>query len=221
MTGGGQDAFLGASLNRKNLWRMGQKRRLLLRACAMEVTSTTLICQTPTRFWRLFCLPNAFFLVSLLQNVERLLFLALIRYQTLAIEAILNARKLSTGRVEIHQNPRTHPAQLRNAAQHLKLILEDACLIFFGPALGFRPVQAGLGVAAKFTDDERLIVGDLPLSSIGPIWVLLIPADVLVCSNDVESFAQRVIDILYVPFGTNKKRRRHQPCRIEHSDIAC
>jgi hypothetical protein len=49
MAGGGPGAFPGASLNRKNLWRMVQKRRLLLRAGAMEVTSTTLIGQTQTR----------------------------------------------------------------------------------------------------------------------------------------------------------------------------
>ena len=66
----------------------------------MEVTSTTLIGQARAWLWPLFCLPDAFFLVNFLQNVERFLFLALIRYQALAIEAILNAGKLPTGRVE-------------------------------------------------------------------------------------------------------------------------
>ena len=74
---------------------------------------------------------------------------ALIRNQALAIESILNANQLAAGRAEVHQNPGAHAAQLRDAVEHRELMLEEAGLVFLGPAIGFRAVQAGLGAAAK------------------------------------------------------------------------
>src|SRR6185369_2505353 len=60
---------------------------------------------------------DALILVCLLQNRECLLFLALIRNKSFAIEFILDASERPIWRTEIHQQPRAHSSQLRNLVQ--------------------------------------------------------------------------------------------------------
>src|ERR1051325_5098264 len=91
-----------------------------------------------------------------LEDVERLLALAAVRDEALAVVEVLYARQRSARRAEVRQNPRRHPAQGRYLLQHPDLMLVDVTLILLRPALRLVAVAARQGVAAELTDDERL-----------------------------------------------------------------
>ena len=92
---------------------------------------------------------------------------------------------------------------------------EDAGLVFLGPTLRRGTVQAGLCVAAKFADDERLLVCNVPHSRIRVLRQLLVPADVFVHADHVEGLTQRIVNILIVPLGTDQQRRGDEPGGVE------
>jgi hypothetical protein len=88
---------------------------------------------------------------------------------------------------------------------------KDAGLIFLGPTLRGRAVQAGFGVATEFTDDQGLLISNVPHRGVRVLRQLFVPADVFVHADYVEGFAQRIIDILIVSLGTHQERCGDQP----------
>ena len=83
---------------------------------------------------------------------------------------------------------------------------EDARLILLGPPLCVCPMQACLCVATKLTDDERLLIRDVPDRGVRVLRLLLIPADVLVHADNIERFTQGIVDIFVVPLGAHQQR---------------
>ena len=71
----------------------------------------------PPSVW-LFGFAYAVGLVGLLEDEEGLLSFALFREKTFAVEAILNFRQDAAGRPEVHEDPWTHTAKLRDVVEH-------------------------------------------------------------------------------------------------------
>ena len=158
--------------------------------------------------------------ICLLKDEEGLLLFSLIGDQSFEVVTVLHSGQHPPWRTKVHQDPRTYAAQLRDAVQHADLMAKDIRLVFFSPAFGLRTVQSRFCVGAEFTDDQRLVIGDVPDGSICILGPLFIPSDVLVGADHIESVSQRVVDIFIVAFSANQQGRCHQARGIEVAHIA-
>ena len=100
-------------------------------------------------------------------------------------------------------------------------MVKNICLVLLSPAFCFRSMKASLGVAAKLTDDERLVKGNLPLCGIRSFRTLFIPAYVLIGADYIQRLAQRIVHDLQMAFGSDEKSRRHQTRRIKLAHVSC
>src|ERR1700761_1069519 len=104
-------------------------------------------------------------------------------------------------------------------------MMVDLGLIFLGPERGVGVsggcVVAGSGVATPLGHDEGFLVADVPGGGIGAFGVLLVPADVLVGADDVESVAEGVVDdfcgavAVGVFFGADEEGGGDEASRVE------
>ena len=95
-------------------------------------------------------------------------------------------------------------SQLTNALEHKQLVPVEVGLILFSPArIGFA-VETILRVSAEFADDQRLIVSNLPNGLVDLLRRVLIPSDVFIESNDIERFAERIVDDLRHPLRAHQ-----------------
>src|SRR5437762_4850141 len=101
-------------------------------------------------------------MIKVLQNVEGLFSLTILRDKSLAVVAILNSRQVAMWRTKVFQYPRARSAQKRNLAQCGDLVLVDIFLIFLGPSLRGSAMQALFCIAAEFAHDHRFVVGRGP-----------------------------------------------------------
>ncbi len=140
------------------------------------------------------------FFVRFLEDEEGLFLHALVGDEALAVEVVLKAGVDAAGGAEVHQEPGAGAAELRDFVEHRDLVVVDLGLVLLGPEGGVGVagggVVAGFGVAAPLGHDEGFLVANVPGSGVGAFGVLLVPADVLVGADDVEGFAQRVVDDL-------------------------
>ncbi len=66
----------------------------------------------------------------------------------------------------------------------------DVRLVLLSPSFILSAVQTGLCARAEFADDERLLIGDLPLGFIGAVRMAFVPSDVFVDADDVEGLVR-------------------------------
>ena len=82
---------------------------------------------------------------------------------------------------------------------------EDVGLELFAPAFVGGAVKTEFSVGTKLADDEWFLVVDLPfgLGDVGGF--VLVPADIFVCTDDIERLAEWVIDNLGHVVGADEK----------------
>src|SRR5580765_7671036 len=109
--------------------------------------------RTTSRVWSspiaLLWLADRLLSVCLLQDKKCLLLLSLFRNETFSIEVVLYSRQRTAWRAKVHEDPRRHSPQLRNAIEHDELMLVDVGLIFLRPAFVLRAVQTVFGVSPE------------------------------------------------------------------------
>ena len=123
---------------------------------------------------------------------------ALVGDETFAVEVVLKAGIVATRGAEVHQDPGADAAELGNPVEHGDLMAVDLGLVFLGPdgrlCAGWG-VQAGFGAGSPLGHDEGFPIADVPRGRVGAgEEVLLVPADVFVGADDVESAAEWIVD---------------------------
>src|SRR3984957_8519984 len=94
--------------------------------------------------------------VSLLEQCEGHLLLAIFRNQAFAVVSVLQFWDVPSRRAKVHENPWSGSAKLGGLPQNLELVLEHEDLLLFGPALVDRPMVAGLRLSAELAHQHRL-----------------------------------------------------------------
>jgi len=132
--------------------------------------------------------------VEFLQYGEGLLACAILADEPLPVPAVLYLRQRPARRTEVAQDPGSHAAELRDFFQHRQRLAIKVGLEFLGEASAPVAVHALQGVAAKFADNNGLVVIDDPLRLRAIIGYPDIPADVLVETDQVGYLGERVLD---------------------------
>src|SRR5262249_20756506 len=131
--------------------------------------------------------------IECLQHEESLLLLAVVGDEPLAVPAVLDLGQRAARRLEVVEDPRRQPAPDPDALHHRELVLIHVGLIVLGPALFRRTAMPRLGVAAELAEYEWLLVSDVPGERVAFRRQSIVPTDVLVDSQHVQIFAQRVV----------------------------
>ena len=69
-------------------------------------------------------------------------------------------------------------------------------------------MQTGFGVAAELADDHWLLVSDFPGSDGSVFGLLFVPSYIFVGAEDIEGFAERIVNDFGVGFRRGPEARR-------------
>ena len=115
--------------------------------------------------------------IDFLEEEEGLLLFTFFRDQALAVESVLESGDVAAGRTEVHQDPGSGSAQLRNVIEHDKLVLQYVHLLLFAPAVVRSAVVAEFGFGAEFGKQDWFFRKN-PSGCVSVLWVAAVPADV-------------------------------------------
>src|SRR5260370_15771282 len=131
--------------------------------------------------------------VELLEHVESLLAFPGVRDEPFAVISVLYARQLAVRRAEVFEDPRAHTAHVGQLSQSSELVLVDFLLVLLRPSVTGAAMHPELRVAAKFADDDRLVVGHGPGCDVQVRRRAVIPAEVFVYAEHIEIGGQRTL----------------------------
>ncbi len=101
-------------------------------------------------------------------------------------------------RAKVGEDPWSDAAKLGNFGEHDELVLVDARLLLFGPALIVRTMVAVFRFRAELAHDDRLL-RQVPLHGVGILRRACVPADVLIHADDVQRIGEGIVQGGRVP----------------------